>query len=132
MAICVCACRKKQGAYGKVKTHKESKLSQMLHLDEIWSAITLLYISPLESNLESPLIQETFNPLDLKFCDDILCKVSRSFAAVIRQLPSLLTVIERVDRAAAIPALTVGVMFGACLAASVSADPQAGDDESGE
>lgn len=51
---------------------------------------------------------------------------------VIRQLPSLLTVIERVDRAAAIPALTVGVMFGACLAASVSADPQAGDDESGE
>ena len=51
---------------------------------------------------------------------------------VIRQLPSLLTVIERVDRAAAIPALTVGVMFGACLAASVSADPQGGDDESGE
>lgn len=92
MAICVCACRKKQGAYGKVKTHKESKLSQMLHLDEIWSAITLLYISPLESNLESPLIQETFNPLDLKFCDDILCKVSRSFAAVIRQLPSQLLV----------------------------------------
>lgn len=83
---------KKQGAYGKVKTHKESKLSQILHLDEVWSAITLLYISPLESNLESPLIRETFNPLDLKFCDDILCKVSRSFAAVIRQLPSQLLV----------------------------------------
>ena len=79
---------KKQGAYGKVQTHKESKLKQLMHLDEVWSAFTLLYLQPLESNLESERIKKTFNPSDLAFCDDILCKVSRSFAAVIRQLPS--------------------------------------------
>lgn len=78
---------KKQGAYGKVKTHKESKLKQLLHVNEVWSAITLLYIQPLESNLQSDTIKKTFDPSDLAFCDDILCKVSRSFAAVIRQLP---------------------------------------------
>jgi len=83
---------KKQGAYGKVKTHKESKLKQLLHVDEVWSAITLLYLQPLESNLQSDNIKRTFNPSDLAFCDDILCKVSRSFAAVIRQLPSQLLV----------------------------------------
>lgn len=35
---------KKQGAYGKIKTHKESKISQMSRLDEVFSAVTLLYI----------------------------------------------------------------------------------------
>mmetsp|Transcript_1913 Transcript_1913/g.3454 ORF Transcript_1913/g.3454 Transcript_1913/m.3454 type:complete len:798 (+) Transcript_1913:81-2474(+) len=79
---------KKQGAYGKVKTHKESKVKQLLHVDEVWSAFTLLYLQPLKSNLESDNIKQTFNASDLAFCDDILCKVSRSFAAVIRQLPS--------------------------------------------
>lgn len=79
--------RKKQGAYGKVQTHKESKLSQLSHIDEIWSAMTLLYLRPLQSNLKSHRIQTTFDTDDLAFCDDILCKVSRSFASVIRQLP---------------------------------------------
>lgn len=79
--------RKKQGAYGKVRTHKESKFSQLTHFDEIWSAVTLLYLRPLQSNLQSHRIQSTFNADDLAFCDDILCKVSRSFASVIRQLP---------------------------------------------
>jgi farnesyl-diphosphate farnesyltransferase len=37
-------------------------------------------------------VKESFNAADLKFCDDILCKVSRSFAAVIRQLPPSLLV----------------------------------------
>ena len=83
---------KKQGAYGKIKTHKESKLSQLKHLDEVWSAITLLYIKPLQSNLDSKYITETFNVEDLEFCNDILMKVSRSFAAVIRQLPPTLLV----------------------------------------
>ena len=83
---------KKQGAYGKIKTHKESKLSQLSHLDEVMSAITLLYIKPLQSNLESDYVKQTYDADDLKFCDDILCKVSRSFAAVIRQLPSTLLV----------------------------------------
>lgn len=45
----------------------------------------------------------------------------------IRQLPSLATVIERVDRTAAIPALTIGVMFGACVVSSVSVDPDCED-----
>lgn len=42
--------------------------------------------------MDSPFIQQSFNADDLQFCDDILCKVSRSFAAVIRQLPSTLLV----------------------------------------
>jgi farnesyl-diphosphate farnesyltransferase len=83
---------KKQGAYGKLKTHKESKLTQLVHLDEVFSAISLLYINPLKSNLDSDFIKNTFNPEDLAFCDEILCKVSRSFAAVIRQLPPTLLV----------------------------------------
>mmetsp|Transcript_6541 Transcript_6541/g.13700 ORF Transcript_6541/g.13700 Transcript_6541/m.13700 type:complete len:812 (-) Transcript_6541:185-2620(-) len=77
----------KQGAYGKVKIHKEGKLSQLSHLDEVWAAATLLYIKPLTSNLHHPSITSAFDQENLKFCDDILCKVSRSFAAVIRQLP---------------------------------------------
>jgi farnesyl-diphosphate farnesyltransferase len=84
--------RKKQGAYGKIKTHKESKLSQLCHLDEVFSAISLLYLNPLRSNIDTPFIRSTFNAEDLKFCDDILQSVSRSFAAVIRQLPSTMLV----------------------------------------
>jgi farnesyl-diphosphate farnesyltransferase len=86
------ASSKKQGAYGKIKTHKESKLTQLSHLDEVWSAITLLYIKPLKSNLDSDYVCKTYNASDLAFCDDILSKVSRSFAAVIRQLPPTLLV----------------------------------------
>lgn len=67
-------------------------MKQLMHLDEVWSAISLLYINPLESNLESDNIKKIFDPDDLTFCDEILCKVSRSFAAVIRQLPSDLLV----------------------------------------
>mmetsp|Transcript_13709 Transcript_13709/g.20880 ORF Transcript_13709/g.20880 Transcript_13709/m.20880 type:complete len:752 (+) Transcript_13709:140-2395(+) len=83
---------KKQGAYGKIKTHKESKLLQLLQVDEVWSALTLLYVQPLVSNLETPHIQKTFSRNELLFCDQILGKVSRSFAAVIRQLPQQLLV----------------------------------------
>uniref|UniRef100_A0A7S4T082 Nudix hydrolase domain-containing protein n=1 Tax=Ditylum brightwellii TaxID=49249 RepID=A0A7S4T082_9STRA len=82
----------KQGAYGKIKTHTESKLSQLARLDEVCSAATLLYIQPLKSNLHHAHIKSTFNKDDLAFCDEILCKVSRSFAAVIRQLPPTLLV----------------------------------------
>mmetsp|Transcript_8618 Transcript_8618/g.9878 ORF Transcript_8618/g.9878 Transcript_8618/m.9878 type:complete len:752 (+) Transcript_8618:87-2342(+) len=83
---------KKQGAYGKIKTHKESKLSQLCQLDEVWSAVTLLYLKPLVSNLETDYIKKTFSSEELIFCDEILGKVSRSFAAVIRQLPQQLLV----------------------------------------
>jgi farnesyl-diphosphate farnesyltransferase len=71
---------KKQGAYGKIKTHAESKLSQLSHLDEV--AYALYY--KLTGGLTSKL---TVADEDTKFCDDILGSVSRSFAAVIRQLP---------------------------------------------
>ena len=85
-------CSKKQGAYGKVKTHKESKLKQLSHVDEVFAAISFLYVKPLKSNLDTPFIRETFDAEDLAFCDEILVKVSRSFAAVIRQLPSTMLV----------------------------------------
>jgi len=80
---------KNQGAYGKLKVHKESKLSQLLKLDEVWSAVSLLYVTPLKSNMKEIT---RFDADDLAFCDEILGKVSRSFAAVIRQLPSQLLV----------------------------------------
>lgn len=83
---------KKQGAYGKVKVHSESKLKQLSHLDEVFSAFTFLYVKPLESNLDTEFIRKTFGKEDLAFCDEILVKVSRSFAAVIRQLPSTMLV----------------------------------------
>ena len=58
-----------------------------MRLDEVFSALTLLYFDPLKSNLEADIIRKRFDADDLAFCDDILVKVSRSFAAVIRQLP---------------------------------------------
>jgi farnesyl-diphosphate farnesyltransferase len=61
-------------------------------LDEVWSALTILYIKPLKSNLNTEYIKSTFSEEDLSFCDEILGKVSRSFAAVIRQLPPTLLV----------------------------------------
>lgn len=67
-------------------------MAQLSHLDEVWSAIVLLYLKPLKSNLDSEYIKETFHASDLEFCDDILIKVSRSFASVIRQLPATLLV----------------------------------------
>eukprot|EP01041_Mallomonas_annulata_P003323 gene3323-6577_t len=70
----------KQGAYGKVKIHKHSIIRQLLHVDEVFSALYVLYAAPLTSKID--LTDE-----NIKFCDDMLGKVSRSFAAVIRQLP---------------------------------------------
>ncbi|KAL7555374.1 hypothetical protein ACA910_022360 [Epithemia clementina (nom. ined.)] len=83
---------KKQGAYGKIKTHKESLLSQIVRTDEAFAALSLLYINPLKSNLDTDFVRKTFDAEDLAFCDDILVKVSRSFAGVIRQLPSSMLV----------------------------------------
>lgn len=82
---------KKQGAYGKIPTHSESKLSQLVRVDEVFSALVFLYVRPLRSNIESAN-NDRFDSADLAFCDDILGSVSRSFAAVIRQLPPELLV----------------------------------------
>jgi farnesyl-diphosphate farnesyltransferase len=83
---------KKQGAYGKIPTHQETMLWQVLRVDEVLAAATLLYLRPLKSNLDSPSIRDSFPQDELAFCDEILVEVSRSFAAVIRQLPPSLLV----------------------------------------
>lgn len=70
----------KQGAYGKVKIHKHSKLDQMLRIDEVFAALWFKYGASMSNKVE-------IRDEDTKFCDDMLGKVSRSFASVIRQLP---------------------------------------------
>ena len=70
----------KQGSYGKVKIHKHSKLSQLSHIDEIFAALWFKYGAVMPNKVNT-------KDQDTKFCDDMLGKVSRSFAAVIRQLP---------------------------------------------
>jgi farnesyl-diphosphate farnesyltransferase len=67
-------------------------LKQLSHLDEVFAAIYFLKVKPLKSNLDTSFIRENFDADDLAFCDDILVEVSRSFAAVIRQLPSTMLV----------------------------------------
>ena len=58
---------------------------------------------------------------------DVLRTLTKCFEGA-RQLPSPITVIERVDRAAAIPALTIGVMLGACVVSSAPVHPVDGDE----
>lgn len=65
---------------------------QLAHMDEVFAALTILYLKPLTSNLDSSFIKNKFPKDDLEFCNDILVKVSRSFAAVIQQLPSTMLV----------------------------------------
>ena len=57
-------------------------ISQLCRLDEVMAALSFLYISPMRSNLK------VANDPDMAFCEEILVAVSRSFAAVIRQLPT--------------------------------------------
>ncbi|KAJ8606646.1 hypothetical protein CTAYLR_008390 [Chrysophaeum taylorii] len=72
---------KKQGGYGKVATHPSSSLLDLvLRPREVVAALWLKAVG-FETNLAST------DP-DVAFCDEMLGKVSRSFAAVIRQLPA--------------------------------------------
>lgn len=73
---------KKQGAYGKVKSHSESVFSQLLRIDEVFCALRVKFAHPFP---EVDMGQKSNE--DVRFCNYILGKVSRSFAAVIRQLP---------------------------------------------
>ena len=66
----------KQGAYGKVQIHKHGKLNQIMHLDEIFAAVWFKFGATMPNKVAH--VDE-----DIKFCDDMLGKVSRSFAAVI-------------------------------------------------
>lgn len=72
----------KQGAYGKVPTHSTSKLDQLMRPFEVAAAVRFKCMGLLENNMKSALSDP-----DVAFCDDMLGKVSRSFACVIRQLP---------------------------------------------
>mmetsp|Transcript_18418 Transcript_18418/g.65217 ORF Transcript_18418/g.65217 Transcript_18418/m.65217 type:complete len:763 (-) Transcript_18418:210-2498(-) len=72
---------KKQGAYGKVVTHKESVLSQLSHVDEVVAALRYKLSGAGKSRLPADADD------DYRFCEEMLCKVSRSFAAVIQGLP---------------------------------------------
>jgi len=76
----------KQGGYGKVPTHKNPKLDQLMRPLEILSALRLKCTGLLENNIKGQTDE------DVEFCDDMLGKVSRSFAAVIRQLPTQLSI----------------------------------------
>lgn len=71
----------KQGAYGKVKIHSESKFSQLLRFSEVVSTVRCLVKPPLKDSCDLDQNGE------LKYCNMMLGHVSRSFAAVIRQLP---------------------------------------------
>jgi len=83
------AAANKQGGYGKVPQHSASKVRQMARVDELFSAVWLKFGSrALSSNLVVPKAGAAGAASDLVFCDRILGLVSRSFAAVIRQLPA--------------------------------------------
>mmetsp|Transcript_64756 Transcript_64756/g.162962 ORF Transcript_64756/g.162962 Transcript_64756/m.162962 type:complete len:803 (-) Transcript_64756:268-2676(-) len=73
----------KQGAYGKVPTHSTSKLDQLCRPMEVAAALRFKLCGLLENNMKEAAASDS----DVAFCDDMLGKVSRSFAAVIRQLP---------------------------------------------
>jgi farnesyl-diphosphate farnesyltransferase len=78
------AAANKQGAYGKVPTHSNSKLDQLTRPLEVGAALYLKLVpGALPRNLKPDPVKEA----DLHFCDVKLSEVSRSFAAVIRQLP---------------------------------------------
>merc|ERR1719498_308037 len=71
----------KQGAYGKVRIHKHNKLGQLMRFDEVFAAVWLSVGAKMPNKIDKNAEPE------LLFCDEFLGKVSRSFAAVIRQLP---------------------------------------------
>lgn len=64
-----------------MKIHSHSKFSQLIRLDEVFAALWFKFGESLPNKLDSSKDES------LAFCDDMLGKVSRSFAAVIRQLP---------------------------------------------
>jgi hypothetical protein len=69
----------KQGAYGKVKTHSESKFSQLSHLDEVFAA--LVFKSGLsDAGKVAKLPKDTST--SYLYCEKMLKKTSRSFSLV--------------------------------------------------
>ena len=79
---------KKQGAYGKVPTHSHGKLDQLSRVDEVFAALRLKFGGSMLKAL--PEADRGDAADDVAWCDVKLGQVSRSFAAVIRQLPPTL------------------------------------------
>ena len=79
----------KQGAYGKIKTHKESKLSMLTSPSEVWA---MIQVKLLKKSTGKGLVDESRYNLSqqesLSFCAEKLEQVSRSFALVIKFLPN--------------------------------------------
>ena len=79
----------KQGAYGKIKTHKESKLSMLSSPSEVWA---MIQVKLLKKSTGKALVDESRYNLSqqesLRFCAEKLEQVSRSFALVIKFLPN--------------------------------------------
>jgi len=71
----------KQGAYGKIPIHKHSKLSYLRRPSELLAGLRLALLPSGNSS------KVALTTPDVAFCDDMLGRVSRSFAGVIRQLP---------------------------------------------
>lgn len=63
-----------------MKIHEHSKLSQLYHVDEVFAALWFKFGASMPNKVSA-------TDESMIFCDDMLGKVSRSFAAVIRQLP---------------------------------------------
>ena len=82
------AAANKQGAYGKVPTHANSKVDQLMRPLEVGAA---LYLKLVPGALPNNLVVDKADA-DLHFCDVKLKEVSRSFAAVIHQLPRAMAV----------------------------------------
>ncbi|RLO12112.1 hypothetical protein DYB28_007240 [Aphanomyces astaci] len=74
---------KKQGAYGSIPIHKESKLAQLSHPWEVIAAVKML----VKEKLVGPKQLPTNLNADDAWCFKMVKKVSRSFALVIVNLP---------------------------------------------
>jgi hypothetical protein len=73
-------------AYGKVRIHGHSLLSQLLHPQEVSAALYFKFGGDRRA-MPSRVDADVSKDENVKFCNEILGDVSRSFAAVIRQLP---------------------------------------------
>lgn len=70
----------KQGGYGKIKIHSHSLFSQLKHMDEVVCALWMKYFEVMPKKIDR-------SNASTRWCEDMLVKVSRSFAMVIQQLP---------------------------------------------
>ena len=64
----------KQGAYGKLVTHSESKLSQIARLDEVFGAVWFTKVRPMPGHVDVMMFGDELKD-DVEYCDDVLGKV---------------------------------------------------------